>query len=422
MAFMDGITCICDNGKRLEDHRPIVGDAVMAEIYRKAEPLRGKSIIHVNSTYQSGGVAEMILSLVPLLNDAGIHTEWKILTGCGDFFNITKSFHNGLQGEAIPLTDAERRLYIHTNEEFSRLLPIDCDCVVVHDPQPLPLIQFYEKRQPWIWRCHVDLSNPQMHLWDFLQEYVLKYDRMVISHEQYRRENLPLPQRICHPAIDPLSDKNRDLTEEEVAAILQEFNVPTDKPLITQISRFDKWKDPEGVVDVFRRVREKVDCRLVLCGSMAPDDPEGWTIYRGVEEKARDLLESGDVLLITVENNLLVNALQRASAVILQKSLREGFGLTVTEALWKGKPVVSSRVGGIRLQIQDGVSGFLLEPTDTEGFASRVVQILQDPALAERLGRNGKEYVREHFLITRKLLDYLDMLNEELGRPQEACT
>ncbi|HZD42855.1 MAG TPA: glycosyltransferase, partial [Methanomicrobiales archaeon] len=419
MAFLEGNTCICDNGRTLEDHRPIVGDAVMEEIYEKAAPLQGKRLVHVNSTYQSGGVAEMILSLVPLLNDAGIETEWKILSGNSDFFTITKSFHNGLQGEAIPLSEAEKSLYLHTNEEFSRLIDLDCDCVVIHDPQPLPLIAFCEKKQPWVWRCHIDLSAPQVYLWEFLRDFVLKYDRMVVSHDQYRRGNMPIPQKIVYPAIDPLSDKNRDLSAEEVERILREFNVPTDKPLITQISRFDKWKDPEGVIDVFRIVRERVDCRLVLCGSMAPDDPEGWMIYRGVEEKARDLLESGDLILLTVENNLLVNALQRASAVILQKSLREGFGLTVTEALWKGKPVISSRVGGIRLQIQDGESGYLLDPTDTEGFANRILQVLEDPDLADRLGRNGKEYVRKNFLITRKLLDYLDMMNEELSISKE---
>jgi trehalose synthase len=237
---------------------------------------------------------------------------------------------------------------------------------------------------------------------------------MVISHEEYRRRGMPMEQWICRPAIDPLSEKNRDLSEGEIAGLLAKYGVPTDKPLITQISRFDKWKDPEGVVDVFARVREHVDCRLVLCGSMAPDDPEGWAIYRAVEEKARAFIDAGDVILITAEDHLLVNALQRASAVILQKSLREGFGLTVTEGLWKGQPVIASRVGGIPLQIEDGETGFLLEPTDTDGFAWRVRQVLENPELGEQLGRAGKEHVRQNFLITRLLTDYLDMLNAEL--------
>ena len=414
MAYMDGITCICDNGRTLEDHRPIVGDDVISGLYRRAENLRGKRVLHVNSTYQSGGVAEMIVSLVPLMNSIGIDTCWNILHGDDKFFAITKNFHNALQGQAVAFSGEEKDLYIRTNEAFSGQMTIDHDLVVIHDPQPLPLIRFYRKSQPWVWRCHVDLSNPDPALWEFLKDFILDYDRMVISHENYRRRGMTMEQWICRPAIDPLSEKNRDLSGSEIAGLLAKYGVPTDKPLVTQISRFDKWKDPQGVVEVFCEVRKHVDCRLVLCGSMAPDDPEGREIYRQVEDAARSLIDAGDGILITAEDHLLVNALQRASAVILQKSLREGFGLTVTEGLWKGRPVIASRVGGIPLQIEDGVTGFLLDPTDTEGFARRVRQILKNPELGERLGRAGKEHVRQHFLITRLLSDYLDMLNEEL--------
>lgn len=414
MAYMDGITCICDNGRTLEDHRPIVGDDVISGLYRKAASLQGRRILHVNSTYQSGGVAEMILSLVPLMNSIGIDTRWNILNGDDKFFAITKNFHNALQGQAVAFSGDEKDLYIRTNETFSGQMTIDHDLVVIHDPQPLPLIRFYRKAQPWVWRCHVDLSRPDPALWEFLKDFVLDYDRMVISHENYRRHGMPMEQWICRPAIDPLSEKNRDLSALEIAGLLAKYGVPTDKPLVTQISRFDKWKDPVGVLDVFCEVRKHVDCRLVLCGSMAPDDPEGWAIYRQVEDAARPLIDAGDVILITAEDHLLVNALQRASTVILQKSLREGFGLTVTEGLWKGRPVIASRVGGIPLQIEDGVTGFLLDPTDTEGFAWRVRQVLENPELGERLGRAGREHVRQHFLITRLLSDYLDMLNEEL--------
>jgi len=414
MAYMDGITCICDNGRTLEDHRPIVGDDVISGLYRRAASLRGKRVLHVNSTYQSGGVAEMIVSLVPLMNSIGIDTCWNILHGDDKFFAITKNFHNALQGQAVAFSGEEKDLYIRTNETFSGQMMIDHDLVVIHDPQPLPLIRFYQKSQPWVWRCHVDLSNPNPALWEFLKDFILDYDRMVISHENYRRRGMTMEQWICRPAIDPLSEKNRDLSGSEIAGLLAKYGVPTDKPLVTQISRFDKWKDPQGVVDVFCEVRKHVDCRLVLCGSMAPDDPEGWAIYRQVEDAVRPLIDAGDVILITAEDHLLVNALQRASAVIIQKSLREGFGLTVTEGLWKGRPVIASRVGGIPLQIEDGVTGFLLDPTDTEGFARRVRQILENPELGERLGRAGKEHVRQHFLITRLLSDYLDMLNEEL--------
>lgn len=415
MAYMDGITCICDNGRTLEDHRPIVGDDVISGISRKAENLRGKRVLHVNSTYQSGGVAEMILSLVPLMNNIGIETQWNILNGDADFFTITKNFHNALQGQPVTFSTEEKNLYIRTNESFSRQMTIDHDLVVIHDPQPLPLIRYYPKTQPWVWRCHVDLSNPDPALWEFLRGFVLDYDRMVISHARYRRRGMPMKQWICPPAIDPLSPKNRDLSEAEIAGLLAKYGVPTDKPLVTQVSRFDKWKDPLGVLDVFSEVREHVDCRLVLCGSMAPDDPEGRMIYRQVEAAARGLIDAGDVILITAEDHLLVNALQRASAVILQKSLREGFGLTVTEGLWKARPVIASRVGGIPLQIEDGRTGFLLDPTDIDGFARRVRQVLENPDLGEELGRAAREHVRKHFLITRLLSDYLDMLNAELA-------
>jgi trehalose synthase len=415
MAYMEGITCICNNGRTLEDHRRIVGDTAIASIRAKATVLGRRKILHVNSTYQSGGVAEMILSLVPLLNDVGVETEWKILQGCHDFFTITKNFHNGLQGEPHTFPDEEKALYIRTSEEFARMLAIDHDCVIIHDPQPLPVIGYVRKDQPWIWRCHVDLSNPDESLWTFLQPFVERYDRMIISHTAYRRDNLPLEQKICHPAIDPLSEKNREMTAQEIASLLASHGVPTDRPLVTQISRFDKWKDPVGVVEVFRQVREQADCRLVLCGSMAPDDPEGWSIYADVERAAGDLIAAGEVILITEENNSLVNALQRASAVIVQKSLREGFGLTVTEALWKERPVVASRIGGIPLQIQDSVTGYLVEPTDIGGFAARILAILDNPGESAAMGRRGKEYVREHFLITRLLSDYLDLLTDELG-------
>jgi trehalose synthase len=415
MAYMEGTTCICDNGRTLEDHRQIVGNEVIASIQAKATALGQRKILHVNSTYQSGGVAEMILSLVPLLNDVGVKTEWKILEGSHDFFTITKNFHNGLQGEPHTFPEKEKALYIRTSEEFARMLAIDHDCVIIHDPQPLPVIDFVTKDQPWIWRCHVDLSNPDESLWTFLQTFVERYDRMIISHETYCRRNLPLDQKICHPAIDPLAEKNREMTEVEIASLLAAHGVPTDRPLVTQISRFDKWKDPVGVVEVFRQVREQADCRLVLCGSMAPDDPEGWSIYADVERAAGDLIASGDVILITEENNSLVNALQRASAVIVQKSLREGFGLTVTEALWKERPVVASRIGGIPLQIQDGMTGYLVEPTDIDGFAARILVILGQADESAAMGRRGKEYVREHFLITRLLSDYLDLLTDEIG-------
>lgn len=398
--------------RKLGNYRRIVGDEIISKIYQKARKFYGKHILHINSTYQGGGVAELLQTLVPLMNDVGIDAGWRILHGNPDFFSITKKFHNSLQGEPLNFTEIKKELYTQANESFSVYTHIDHDCVIVHDPQPLPLIQYYKKSQPWIWRCHIDLSHPVPKLWDFLKNFLLKYDIMIASSKEYMKDDLPIEYRILPPAIDPLSVKNKEITNGIIPKILQKFGVPTDKPLITQISRFDKWKDPLGVLKVYREVREKVDCRLILCGSMAIDDPEGLEIYEQVKNSAKQLIKENNVILITVENNLLVNILQRISDVIIQKSIREGFGLTVTEALWKSKPVVASNIGGIPLQIQDGENGFLLDPQDIKGFAEKIIELLGNPSLAKEIGKRGKNTVREKFLITRLLSDYLDLLND----------
>ena len=309
----------------------------------------------------------------------------------------------------------KKKLYLQANEDFSLYTHIDHDCVIIHDPQPLPLIKFYRKRQPWVWRCHVDLSTPNQELWEFLSSFILRYDLVILSSEQYKKKDLPVEQRIIQPVIDPLSPKNIDLQPQLIAKFLKKFDIPTDKPILTQISRFDKWKDPEGVLEVYKLVKEEVDCRLVLCGSMATDDPEGWKIYEKIRRKANRLTEKRDVILITSENNILVNVLQRVSAVIIQKSIREGFGLAVTEALWKERPVVASNVGGIPLQIRDGENGFLVNPEDISGAAEKVLKILREPEMAREMGRKGKEVVRQNFLVTRLLLDHLDLLNTFIG-------
>ena len=398
----------------LHDYRDIVGDEAIAKIYQKAELLYGKRILHINSTYMGGGVAEILTSLVPLMNDVGLDADWRILKGNVDLFNITKKFHNALQGETINLSAMKKNLYIDANRAFAVYALIDHDAVIVHDPQPLPLIAFYKKKQPWIWRCHIDLSNPNDILWDFLKGFILRYNSVIVSHPNYKKNDLPLTHRVIAPVIDPLTPKNMVLGKKDISKYLKKFGVPTDKPVIAQISRFDKWKDPLGVIEIFKKVREKVPCRLVLCGSMASDDPEGVKIFYKVKQKANSLVVNGDIILLTIENNILVNALQSISAVIIQKSLREGFGLTVTEALWKGKPVVASNVGGIPLQIKDGKNGYLLDPDDTQGFADRIVEIIKNPNLAKELGKRGHESVRKKFLITRLLSDYLDLLTEEI--------
>ncbi|MFC1529023.1 glycosyltransferase [Candidatus Latescibacterota bacterium] len=398
---------------RLENYRDIVGDKAISSIYNKMRGLYGKSVLNINSTYIGGGVAEMLSSYIPLMNDVGLEAGWRTVHGNVDFYGITKKFHNALQGEKINFSEMKKKLFEQVNRQYSTYTHINThDFVVIHDPQPLPLVQYYQKRQPWIWRCHIDLSSPDQEIWNYLKKFIIKFDIVIVSSEKYKSEDLPLEYRIIQPAIDPLTHKNKYISENVICKHLKKFNVPTDKPFITQISRFDKWKDPLGVVEIFKKVKEKIDCRLVLCGNMATDDPEGLMIFEKIKKRAKNLIENNDIILLTVENNILVNALQRSSAVIIQKSIREGFGLTVTEGLWKERPVVASNVGGIPLQIRDGENGFILEPDDIDGFADRIVEIMKNPVLSKEIGKKGKELVRKKFLVTRILADYLDLFND----------
>jgi len=396
---------------RLEDFRRIVPDETLAEIYSRAKGLYGKNIVHLNATYQGGGVAEILYSLVLLMNDVGINTGWRILHGSQKFFEITKSFHNALQGAKLNLLERKKRIYLQVNENFSKFTHLDHDCVIIHDPQPLSIIRSYKKLQPWIWRCHIDLTDPHEELWDFLKGFLLKYDQIVFSSEKYFKKDLPVDQRVMFPAINPISQKNKDISEKIILEHITKAGIPTDKPIITQVSRLDPWKDPEGVIDVFKLVKEKIDCRLVFCYNVASDDPEGLKMYNKLQRKANKFLKNGDILFVVGNNETLVNAIQKFSSVIIQKSVKEGFCLCVTEALWKGTPVVASNVGGIPIQIEDGKNGFLLKPKDTEGFADRIVHLLKNPKEGEDIGHRGKETVRKKFLITRLLSDYLYMLN-----------
>lgn len=398
----------------IDDYRAVVGDAVIAEMYRLARRIYGAKVLHINSTYYGGGVAEMLMSLIPLLNEVGIEADWRTVRGEPEFFGITKSFHNGIQGASVSLDGDRLKVYEDVNQRFSRYCKIEHDLVVIHDPQPLPLINYYKKKQPWVWRCHVDLSHPDPNLWQYLRGFIIKYDQLVISHESYLQKDMTVDHRVLHPAIDPLTSKNAPLSQEAIDETLARCSVPTDKPLVTQISRFDKWKDPLSVLEGFKRVKERVDCRLILCGSMAPDDPEGMEIYESVRSAAGPLIDTRDVILLTIDDNLLVNALQRVSAVIVQKSLREGFGLTVSEALWKGTPVVATNVGGIPLQISDGHNGFLVEPNDLDAFVHRVVQLLKDRKTAAAMGAQGKDTVLRSFLITRYAMDHLRLIRDML--------
>ena len=400
----------------LKDYSDIAGELDLSIIRQKAEKMIGKHIVCISSTYQGGGVAEILDSMIILLNELGVEAGWRILHGSPDFFTITKKFHNGLQGEKINLSLQKKDVFYNTNKRFSIFTHLEeHDLVMVHDPQPLPLIDFYDKKQAWIFRCHIDLTDPNMDVWNYLKQFIVKYDHFIVSLEQYKQD-LPIPQSVVYPAIDPLSSKNKDIAEHDVERYLQKYDIERDRPIITQVSRFDKWKDPLGVLDVFQMVRSKVDCQLVLLGSLATDDPEGQKIFQQVEEKAKKSMYENDIKLILDENNFLVNCLQRASSVVLQKSTREGFGLTVSEALYKETPVVASNVGGIPIQMIDGYTGYLHDPKDYDGFSKSLTRIIKNPDLGLQMGKKGKEHVKKNFLITRLIYDWLTIFESTLSK------
>ncbi len=392
----------------IEKYTKYVGEEMVAAVFRAARPLYGLRLLHVNATFHGGGVAGMLHSLVPLMNDVGINADWSLLYGDPSLFQVTKKLHNALQGEPVELTDREVADYLRVSETFARYSPIaDHDVIIVHDPQPLPMIRYHQRANPWVWRCHIDISTPHEAIWQQLKPFILRYDGVVVSSETFVKPDLPVDTHIIAPAIDPLSELNRDLSPEEIERKLTQYSIPRDKPILVQISRFDKWKDPLGVIEVFQRIRQSVDCRLVMVGNMATDDPEGPQIHARVAEQAREM---EDVHLITQTDALLVNALQEEAAVVVQMSRREGFGLTVSEALWKRTPVVATNVGGIPRQVIHGQTGYLVEPGDYDGAAALVARLLQDPELRHRIGSQGREHVRQNFLMPRLLLDWLRVL------------
>jgi len=399
----------------IEKYIDIVGDETIARLYRKAGKLYGKRAFYLNSTFAGGGVAEILDHLIPMLNEIGVDAGWRILHGDSEFFEVTKKMHNSLQGGEIRITPEEYERYLRANEGYSKYTHITHDCVLVQDPQPLPLIRFYRKKQPWVWRCHIDIANPEPELWNCLKQTLLRYDMVIVSSDIYKRSDLPVEQRVISPAIDPLSAKNSDMSDADLARMVQRMGIPTDKPIVTQVSRMDPWKDPEGVLEVYRKVKQKADCRLLFCYDYATDDPEGVRIHNRVREKAKELIERGDVLFVQGSNDFIVNAVQRISNVLVQKSIKEGFGLTVTEALWKGRPVVATTAGGIPMQIKDGYNGYLVDPLNYDECADRVTECLRNPEHAKEMGRHARESVREKFLITRLLEDHLDLLTYVLS-------
>ncbi|WP_374576252.1 glycosyltransferase [Phenylobacterium sp.] len=386
----------------LEDYRALIGEQAVERILAKAERLHDVHVLNVNSTYYGGGVAEILASLTLLMNAAGIKTGWRVIQGRPDFFSVTKKMHNALQGADIEMTDLKTQIYEEVAYENSVRNHIDHDVVIVHDPQPLPLIRHYRRRAPWIWRCHVDMSRPNPGLWSYLSPFVEEYDAVVFSLPEYAQK-LTTPQRFITPAINPFSTTNKALSDSEIDERLSRYGIPTDLPLVVQVSRFDKWKDPHGVIDAVKLARTQVDCRLVLVGNVATDDPEGQEVFASLCDCADDR-----IIILSVQDSALVNALQRRAAVVLQKSIREGFGLTVTEAMWKGAAVIGGRAGGIRRQIEDGVNGFLVG--SIEEAADRIVLLLKDRELAKRLGDAAQESVRRHFLMSRLMEEWLDLI------------
>ena len=369
-----------------------------------ASKLAGKVIQNINSTFSGGGVAEILNRMVPLLNQLGVDARWNIIKGNDEFFQVTKKFHNALHGRPQTITSGDLEVFMATTRKNFEVCELYGDVIFIHDPQPAGLVlRKKEVGKKWLWRCHIDVSQPDKRVWDFLEPLVEQYDAAVFSAPAFSRE-LPIRQFLISPSIDPLSDKNRDLPQETIAATLTKYGIPTDKPIITQISRFDYLKDPVGVIEAFKQVRKSIDCRLVYAGGTATDDPESDKVLAEVREKVGNNPDI-HILLVPPGSDIEINALQRASTIVVQKSISEGFGLTVSEALWKAKPVVASAVGGITLQVKNKFTG--LVSYGIPGTAYALKQLLSNPDYARWLGENGREHVRRNFLITRHLKDYL---------------
>jgi trehalose synthase len=401
--------------KTLTDYTHIVGKELTEQIRQLSEPLKGKRVLHVSATAFGGGVSEILYTLVPLMRDVGLDAHWHVIFGKEEFFNATKLLHNSLQGAEETLSDEQWEIFDEINAINAEGLQGEWDVVIVHDPQPIGLLRGAKaKGNNWIWRCHIDLSTPNPAPISRLLPMIEEYDASVWHLEDYvpsgmgkHREDV----RICPPAIDPLSPKNMAFSPEDAAFVCRQFGIDVDRPLITQVSRFDPWKDPIGVIDAYREVTEQVpEAQLAMVGSMATDDPEGMEYFQKTFEYADG---DEDIKILSNLNNvgaIEVNAFQSQSDICLQKSIREGFGLTVTEALWKGRPTVAGNVGGIPLQIEDGVSGYLVDsPSEC---AQRCLEILRDPELGKKLGRQGKEHARQHFLTPRLLRDWLQLFTD----------
>ena len=384
------------------------GAAAVAQLKALADQLRGARVLHLNATPYGGGVAEILRSEIPLLRDLGLRADWKIISGDATFFAVTKAIHNGLQGAKHDLTAAEQETYLTYSTRNARLLEKEYDLIIIHDPQPLALLHFHgESGAKWVWRCHIDTSEPNAQVWSFLRPYLSGYDVAIFTMKNFVPPDFPIARvEVIPPAIDPESPKNRALDHHLAREVLEWIGIEVERPLITQVSRFDPWKDPLGVIAAYRLIkREMPDLQLALVGSMALDDPEGWECYRQIQEASKD--DDGIHLFtnLTGVGNVEVNAFQRLSNVVVQKSLREGFGLVVAETLWKETPVVAGKAGGIPLQMPEGVGGFLVD--SIEACAERTLWLLRHPKEGQALAAQGHDLVRERFLLTRLIADEL---------------
>lgn len=404
--------------KHLDDYRRSAGEAAIDRCRKAAEPLKGARVLHINSTAFGGGVAELLYTLVPLMRDLGIHTDWAVFPGNEEFFEITKVIHNGLQGMPVSLSEKQQRYYLNHTAAQAADFDEQYDFVFVHDPQPAALLEIlrelgHPRKGRWLWRCHIDLTAASPDVWHFLRPFVNLHDVAIFTHEDFLRP-LEIPVAFIAPSIDPRSPKNARIHESTRKEVLERYEIDGSCPMICQVSRFDPWKDPLGVIDAYRLVKaSKPEVQLVMIASMAHDDPEGMHYLELAEERRGD---DPDISLLTNLQGVgavEVNAFQRSAQVVVQKSLREGFGLVVSEAMWKSKPVVGGRAGGIRLQIDDGVNGYLVE--SIEETAERILSLLDDPKNAARMGAAAKEKVRANFLSTRQLADYLELMTKVSG-------
>lgn len=391
--------------QELDEYRDVAPKGTVEFLYRLSDLVAGRSFLHVNSVRYGGGMAEILRRVVPMMKALGVDARWEVMAGDQEFFDITKRVANALQGQEEHLTEQMEQAYLKINERNAKTLNLDADLVMIHDPQPAALVE-QKKRGNWIWRCHLDLAKPQQQSWSFLRRFIVRYDAAIFSMPGFAHR-LPIPKFLIYPSIDPLSEKNRELSRAEVNQALVRLGIPRDKPILLQVARFERFKDPMGAIKAYRLIKKHHACRLVIAGAGVMHDPEGEAVLAEVQEAV-----GGDpdvhVLQLPPEADLEINALQRAATIVLQKSIKEGFGVAASEAMWKGKPVIGSTAGGIAAQIVDGVTGYTVH--STEGVAFRARYLLNNPGVIQRMGGAGREHVRRNFLVTRHLSDYLTLV------------